>query len=64
MRDEELVYQHDIPHVVTLQDGSQLDGVLARYDGYFMVASTSFAAWEVDDAFIDAGSDLTPARLA
>jgi hypothetical protein len=63
VRDEELVYERDTPYVVTLQDGSQLDGVLARYDGYFALADTTFAAWQVDDAFADLGSDLTPVSL-
>jgi hypothetical protein len=63
MRDEELVFHHDAPYVVTLQDGSQLDGTLARYDGCFMVEHARFAAWEIDDAFVDTG-ELTPMRLS
>jgi hypothetical protein len=63
MRDEELVYQHDAPLVVTLQDGTQVDGVLARYDGYYMVANGRFAGWQVDEVFVDCGVDLVPASL-
>jgi hypothetical protein len=53
VRDEELVHQLDVPSVVTLQDGSQVDGVLARYDGYYGIANAKFVAWQVDDAFLD-----------
>jgi hypothetical protein len=34
VRDEELVYHYDTPYVAILQDGRQLDGILARHDGY------------------------------
>jgi hypothetical protein len=63
MRDEELVYQHDTPFDIMLQDGSQLDGVLARCDGYVAAGRAKFAAWQVDDAFVDCGSDFTLVSL-
>ncbi len=63
MRYEELVHHREVAYVVVLQDGTQLDGVLARYDGYLAVANTTFATWQVDAAFVDRG-ELEEVQLA
>lgn len=51
MPTDSVAFERDRDVIVVLQDGTQLEGLLVRYDQRLRIGDRSFCEWEIDDLF-------------